>query len=34
MTASAEISQEEIAEFVPPAEELEVDKIFRACVKQ
>ena len=33
MSASAEVSQEEIAEFVPPQEELEIDKIFRACVK-
>jgi len=33
MTASAEISQEELAEFVPPQEDLEIDKIFRACVK-
>ena len=33
MSASAEISQDDIAEFVPPHEELEIDKIFRACVK-
>ena len=33
MSASPSVSQEEIAEFVPPQEELEIDKIFRACVK-
>ncbi len=30
---SADVSQKEIAEFIPPQEELEIDKIFRACVK-
>jgi Tfp pilus assembly pilus retraction ATPase PilT len=30
---SADVSQDEIAEFIPPQEELEIDKIFRACVK-